>query len=190
MAQMHNQLSATEGIWALRRLPDMDEAQFNQWQTLLEHRTGMALTADRRSFLETNLGIRMREIGCSSYQAYYEQIVSGPNAIREWATLVDRLTVQETRFFRDSDAFRLVADYVLTRPREQLRKRALEVWSVGCSTGEEPYTLAMILNECMKQLELDRKSTRLNSSHVRISYAVFCLKKKKKKQTQIHRSQH
>ncbi len=154
MAQMHNQLSATEGIWALRRLPDMDEAQFNQWQTLLEHRTGMALTADRRSFLETNLGIRMREIGCSSYQAYYEQIVSGPNAIREWATLVDRLTVQETRFFRDSDAFRLVADYVLTRPREQLRKRALEVWSVGCSTGEEPYTLAMILNECMKQLEL------------------------------------
>ena len=42
----------------------------------------------------------MREIGCSSYQAYYEKIVSGPDAIREWATLVDRLTVQETRFFR------------------------------------------------------------------------------------------
>ncbi len=154
MAQMHNNLSPAEGIWSLRRLPDMDEAQFHQWQTLLEHRTGMTLSAERRSFLETNLGIRMREIGCSSYQAYYEKIVSGPDAIREWSTLVDRLTVQETRFFRDPDAFRLVADYVLTRPREQLRKRPLEAWSVGCSSGEEPYTLAMVLNECMAQLDL------------------------------------
>ncbi|QSP95412.1 protein-glutamate O-methyltransferase CheR [Marinobacter salinisoli] len=154
MAYMHKNLSPDEGIWSLRRLPDMDEAQFSQWQTLLEHRTGMTLSAERRSFLETNLGIRMREIGCSSYQAYYEQIVSGPNGIREWSTLVDRLTVQETRFFRDPDAFRLVSDFVLTRPREALKKRPLEVWSVGCSTGEEPYTLAMVLNECMTQLEL------------------------------------
>ncbi|WP_372964165.1 protein-glutamate O-methyltransferase CheR [Marinobacter sp.] len=152
MAHTHNQLSPKEGIWALRKLPDMDEAQFNQWQTLLEHRTGMTLPPDRRSFLETNLSIRMREIGCSSYQAYYEKIVTGPEAVREWATLVDRLTVQETRFFRDPDACRLVADYVMTRPREQLKARAIEAWSVGCSTGEEPYTLAMILDECIEQL--------------------------------------
>jgi len=154
MAHTHDNLSPAEGIWSMRRLPDMDSAQFHQWQTLLEHRTGIRLSADRRSFLETNIGIRMREIGCSSYQAYYEKIVSGPDAVVEWATLVDRLTVQETRFFRDPDAFRLVSDYVLTRPREQLRKRALEAWSVGCSTGEEPYTLAMVLNECMNQLAL------------------------------------
>src|SRR5690554_4494837 len=144
----------------------MEEPQFNQRQTWPEQRTAMALTADRRAFLEPNLASRSRQIGCTRYQAYYEQIVSGPNAIREWATLVDRLTVQETRFFRDSDAFRLVADYVLTRPREQLRKRALEVWSVGCSTGEEPYTLAMILNECMKQLELQPLFGEIGRAHV------------------------
>ncbi|SOB77550.1 MCP methyltransferase, CheR-type [Marinobacter sp. LV10R510-11A] len=154
MSELHNNPSTAESTWFLRRLPDMDEAQFCQWQALLEHRTGMTLPAERRSFLETNLAIRMREIGCSSYQAYYETIVSGPDAIREWSTLVDRLTVQETRFFRDPDAFRLVADYVLTRPREQFRKRPIEAWSVGCSTGEEPYTLAMVLNECMSQLAL------------------------------------
>ena len=126
MAETRNHLSPAEGVWSLRRLPDMDEAQFNQWQTLLEHRTGIILSSGRKSFLETNLGIRMREIGCSSYQAYYEMIVSGPDAVIEWSTLVDRLTVQETRFFRDPDAFRLVSDYVLTRPREQLKKRPLE----------------------------------------------------------------
>jgi chemotaxis protein methyltransferase CheR/type IV pilus assembly protein PilK len=154
MAETRNDLSAAEGIWSMRRLPEMDEAQFSQWQTLLEHRTGITLNAGRKSFLETNLGIRMREIGCNSYQAYYEKVVSGPDAIVEWSTLVDRLTVQETRFFRDPDAFRLVSDYVLTRPRELLKKRPLEAWSVGSSTGEEPYTLAMLLNECMNQLEL------------------------------------
>ena len=154
MSELHNNPSPAESTWFLRRLPRMDEAQLSQWQELLEHRTGMTLPAERRSFLETNLAIRMREIGCTSYQAYYETIVSGPDAIREWSTLVDRLTVQETRFFRDPDAFRLVADYVLTRPREQFRKHALEAWSVGCSTGEEPYTLAMVLNECMSQLDL------------------------------------
>ena len=154
MAETRNHLSPAEGIWSLRRLPDMDEAQFNQWQTLLEHRTGITLSSERKSFLETNLGIRMREIGCSSYQAYYEKIVSGPDAVVEWSTLVDRLTVQETRFFRDPDAFRLVSDYVLTRPRETLKRRPLEAWSVGCSTGEEPYTLAMLLNESMEGLSL------------------------------------
>lgn len=154
MADPHRNFPTGSDHWALRPLPDMDEAQFHQWKALLEHRTGMALSEERKSFLETNIGIRMREIGCGSYQAYYEKIVAGPEAVVEWATLVDRLTVQETRFFRDPDAFRLVSDYVMTRPREQLRKRPLEAWSVGCSTGEEAYTLAILLNECMEQLEL------------------------------------
>lgn len=154
MADPHRNFPTGSDHWALRPLPDMDEAQFHQWKALLEHRTGMTLSEERKSFLETNIGIRMREIGCGSYQAYYEKIVAGPEAVVEWATLVDRLTVQETRFFRDPDAFRLVSDYVMTRPREQLRKRPLEAWSVGCSTGEEAYTLAILLNECMEQLEL------------------------------------
>lgn len=154
MAEKLNDLPTAPGIWSLRQLPEMDEAQFNQWRTLLEHRTGMTLTRERKSFLETNLGIRMREIECNSYQAYYEKVVSGTEAVVEWGILVDRLTVQETRFLRDPDAFRLVSDYILTRPREVLKRRPLEAWSVGCSTGEEPYTLAMLLNESMTHLEL------------------------------------
>jgi chemotaxis protein methyltransferase CheR/type IV pilus assembly protein PilK len=146
--------SAT-GTWKLRPLAEMDEAQFLQWQALLEHRTGMTLSPERRSFLQTNLGIRMREIGCKTYQAYYEKVTSGSAAIVEWATLVDRLTVQETRFFRDRDAFRLVSDYIMTRPREHLKRHPLEAWSVGCSTGEEPYTLAMLLQQSMQQLGME-----------------------------------
>ncbi|MBS3804290.1 MAG: protein-glutamate O-methyltransferase CheR [Oleiphilaceae bacterium] len=154
MAETRNEPSQSSGNWFLRRFPEMDEAQFRQWQSLLEYRTGMTLMPDRKSFLETNLGIRMREIGCASFQAYYEKVVSGSEGVVEWATLVDRLTVQETRFQRDPEAFRLVSDYIRTRPRDFLKRRPLEAWSVGCSTGEEPYTLAMLLNESMIQLAL------------------------------------
>jgi len=140
--------------WALQKLPEMDDHQFRQWQQLLEDRTGIDLPKSRMIFLQTNLGIRMREVGCSTYQKYFEKVISPPYGIMEWTILVDRLTVQETRFFRDEDACNLVADYVLTRPIEDLKKSSLEVWSVGCATGEEPYTLAIILSECMDILGL------------------------------------
>src|SRR5690606_41672548 len=87
--------------WMLKNLPEMDERQFQQWQTLIEKRTGMSLPPERKTFLQTNLGIRMREIGCQSYQEYYEQVTNSPAGFIEWAILVDRLTVQETRFYRD-----------------------------------------------------------------------------------------
>ncbi len=140
--------------WALHKAPDMDENQFKQWQQLLESRTGMSLSENRKVFLETNLSSRMREINCDTYQAYFEKVISQPHGIIEWMTLVDRLTVQETRFFRDEDAYDLVTDYVLTRPIDELSKSSLEVWSVGCSTGEEPYTLAILLSQCMDILGL------------------------------------
>lgn len=142
--------------WVFKPQAEMDEKQFRQWQMLLESRTGMSLPESRKSFLQTNLGIRMREIGCGTYQEYFEKVISGTSGIIEWATLVDRLTVQETRFYRDPDACNLVTDYVLTRPRELLLQNSFEAWSVGCSTGEEPYTLAILLSECMSVLGLNK----------------------------------
>ncbi len=91
-------------------VPELDDTQFLRWQSLLEERTGMCLASQRRSFLQTSLGLRMREVGCDSYEQYYERITAGPSGAIEWTTLVDRLTVQETRFFRDPDAQKLRPD--------------------------------------------------------------------------------
>lgn len=151
MANAHGNQVAMHGRWTPERFAAMDDAQFDQWKTLLEQRTGMALASVRRSFLETNLGIRMRELGYSSYQDYYQAVMCGNGAIREWATLVDRLTIHETRFFRDPDACQMVANFINGHSREQLEQHPLEAWSVGCSSGEEPYTLAMVLADCLQQ---------------------------------------
>lgn len=125
-------------------VPELDDTQFLRWQSLLEERTGMCLASQRRSFLQTSLGLRMREVGCDSYEQYYERITAGAAGAIEWTTLVDRLTVQETRFFRDPDAFAFVEQYVQQKATELKADETLEFWSVGCSSGEEAYSLAMV----------------------------------------------
>lgn len=134
---------STNDRWGIKALAPISDEQFELWQTLIEARTGMTVGAARRSFLETNLAIRMREIGLSDYEAYYEQLMAGPVSEREWAILVDRLTVQETSFFRHPSSFALVRAHISELLLKEPSRKSLNLWSVGCSTGEEPYSLAM-----------------------------------------------
>lgn len=142
--------------WSLQVTPKLNEEQFALWQALLEDRTGMQITEHRKSFLETSLTLRMREIGLTDYDTYYEKLMSGLTGEIEWSTLVDRLTVQETSFFRHQSSFDLVRQYVQTLFANQPERNQVDLWSVGCSTGEEPYTLAMLMDTLVGDLEGDR----------------------------------
>ena len=101
--------------WSLRPLADMSAAEFNDWQTLLEERSGLVVTEQRRIFLQTNLSRRMREVGAQDYASYYRQVTDGPRGAVEWSTLMDSLTVQETRFFRHPPSFAMLSDYIQQR---------------------------------------------------------------------------
>lgn len=136
------------GVWALKPLADMTTAEFHDWRKLLEERTGVVVSDQRRAFLQANLSSRMRELGVQDYASYYRQVTDGPRGAVEWSTLLDRLTVQETRFFRHPASFELLSDYLRGRIEAGLA-RPLEIWSVGCSSGEEPYSLAMLAAEAL-----------------------------------------
>lgn len=135
--------------WALEPLADMSPAEFHDWQTLLEERSGMVVSEHRRSFLQTNLSARMREVGAADYASYYRQVTSGPRGAVEWSTLMDRLTVQETRFFRHPASFALLESHLRHRLDEGSLARPLALWSVGCASGEETYSLAMIADQLL-----------------------------------------
>lgn len=122
----------------------MDDNEFRLWAELLEKRTGVVVPPARKAFMVTNLRIRMREIGCPSFQNYYDDLLAGAKGAVEWATLVDRLTVHETRFFRHQPSLDLVRQYLSLEPAQSVDP--FDVWSVGCSTGEEAYSLAMIID--------------------------------------------
>lgn len=138
--------------WSFYGKAELNREQFDRWRALLEDRTGMQLSIERKSFLETSLNIRMREIGCDSYDLYYDKLMSGLAGEVEWATLVDRLTVQETSFFRHPGSYELVGQYCRKLYQEQQRKQ-IELWSVGCATGEEAYSLAMLMDELVASQE-------------------------------------
>ena len=141
--------------WALEPLADMSPAEFHDWQTLLEERSGMVVSERRRSFLQTNLSAHMREVGAPDYASYYRQVTSGPRGAVEWSTLMDRLTVQETRFFRHPASFDLLETYLRQRLEQESIKRPLALWSVGCASGEETYSLAMATTEALAGREFD-----------------------------------
>ena len=139
-------------IWSLKKSDRLPEQQSFLWENLLEKRAGVQLTQPQQVFLQTQVSIRMRELGLDSYDEYFA-CVQGDDiaAVAEWQVLVDRLVVKETTFFRHRPSLNLVKaflrDYVI-----QLKPRAsVEIWSVGCSTGEEPYALAAIAHDCFKE---------------------------------------
>jgi len=140
--------AAVRDRWSIRDMPAMEQEQFELWQALLEERTGMTLGQERKMFLETSLNIRMRELNLSDYDTYYQQLVTGTTEMKamEWSVLVDRITVQETSFFRHESSYALVEEFVAEYARRP-GKQSLDVWSVGCSTGEEPYSLGMLISE-------------------------------------------
>lgn len=135
--------------WSLRPLADMSSAEFREWQTLLEERSGMVISEERRSFLQVNLSARMREVGAADYASYYRQVTTGVRGAVEWSTLMDRLTVQETRFFRHPPSFVLLGEYIRQREAERESSRPWALWSVGCSSGEETYSLAICVSEAL-----------------------------------------
>jgi type IV pilus assembly protein PilK len=145
MAQIHAHMQAP---WQYTASPAMDDAQFQQWVALLESRTGISLPVTRKTFLVTNLHTRMRELGLADYQRYYNMVTDGTRGQVEWEILVDKLTVHETRFFRDSHALDLIREQYLAPLLGQQRSQPYTVnaWSVGCATGEEPYSLAMLMD--------------------------------------------
>ncbi|MHA7880737.1 MAG: CheR family methyltransferase [Saccharospirillum sp.] len=150
----------------IKRLPELSDRDFSLWQELLEERLGLQLSEQRRSFLKTSLAIRMRELGYDSYLDYYRYVRTGDAGLIEWNLLIDRVTVQETRFYRDTAAFSLARDFLQKRARQS--EKPLALWSVGCSTGEEAYSLAMLTMDMLRR-ECDQPNRRFGVTGTDVS---------------------
>ena len=146
---------ASGGAWTLKPLVDMTPAEFHDWQALLEERTGVVINEQRQAFLQTNLSARMRELDVPDYASYYRQVTDGPRGAVEWSTLLDRLTVQETRFFRHRPSFEVLEQYLALRlAQAKPGEQPWALWSVGCSSGEEPYSLAISAAQVLRDSEM------------------------------------
>ena len=141
--------------WSLRTLPTLSLEQFARWCKLLEERTGMQLVPQHKALLESQISSRMRELGLDDYDHYYQQVTNGASGMLEWTVIIDRIAVKETSFFRHRPSLEYVRRYLQHKINNQSLAQGFDVWSVGCATGEEAYSLSMVINDCFELAALN-----------------------------------
>lgn len=106
---------------------------------------GIDLTSYRRSYVERRVGARLRQLEMHSYRQYTDYLDEHPG---EYQRLLDTLTINVTEFFRDQvvwDSLKLRVIKPMIEYKKQGRSRTIRIWSAGCASGEEPYSLVMLL---------------------------------------------
>ncbi len=122
------------------------DSTFKQLRDLIYQKCGIFVTDSKKYFIETRLTKRLQENGLSNFEDYLYLIQYSLNG-KEIDRLFDAITTNETFFFRESQQTDLFIDVIAPKVIEQNGKKDIRVWSAACSTGEEPYTLAMLLKE-------------------------------------------
>jgi len=126
-----------------------DQARFGD---LVRQASGIEVPEVRQTELERALRQAMLESGASDLDALYEHL-AGSSGRATLDTLVEALTIGETHFFRNRPQFEALAGHIL--PELIARRRAsrqLRLWSAGCASGEEPYSLAILLEQLLPDL--------------------------------------
>jgi chemotaxis protein methyltransferase CheR len=128
----------------------MSNAEFDQLSEFIHDQCGIKMPVAKKIMLEARLQKRLRSLGLGSYGEYCDYVFNSPDRENEYVRMIDCVTTHKTDFFREPVHFQFLADTLLpefVNTGGAGRGRAFTVWSAACSTGEEPYTLAMTLSE-------------------------------------------
>lgn len=125
---------------------EFTDQDFSRLRELVYQHTGIRMADNRRDLIYGRLSRRLRALGLQSFGAYCRLIEDGHGD--ELEAFTNAVTTNLTAFFREAHHFDYLADTLIPELLERNREsRRIRLWSAGCSTGEEPYTLAMILRE-------------------------------------------
>jgi len=135
---------------------EMTDEEYRLLRNLVYDECGIWLKDEKKSFLMNRALRRMNALNVTSYYRYFKLLTDRKEKEHELLAFLDALTINETAFFRNKPQMDVFADIVL--PEIVSKKRAqknmtLKIWSAGCSTGQEPYTLAMIIRDTLMDLK-------------------------------------
>ncbi|MCD6288722.1 MAG: protein-glutamate O-methyltransferase CheR [Candidatus Hydrogenedentes bacterium] len=120
----------------------MDKVTFDKFRELVYEKSGISLSDKKQSLVRSRIAKRMRELGIDCYRAYLKHVKNDKTG-RELVRLLDVISTNVTSFFREEQHFDLIGQ--LMREWVDAGQRRFRFWSAACSTGEEPYSLAMTL---------------------------------------------
>lgn len=131
-------------------LCSMTPREFERFSALIYEEAGIKMPQAKKTMLEARLQKRLKALGMRSFQEYADFIFSPVGRDQEIIHLIDVVTTNKTDFFREPFHFDYLVREVIPRLRQscgagETSGRPFKIWSAGCSTGEEPYTMAMVL---------------------------------------------
>ena len=128
----------------------ISEEEFRLIRDMIYSHCGIYFTPESRYILEKRVAARLAFHNITSYKDYYLLLKYDLNRDQEMSALMDVITTNETYFFREAFQLKAFTDEILpelVKEKSRTGDRSLRIWSAGCSTGEEPYTIAMLLLE-------------------------------------------
>lgn len=133
--------------------PVLSEKQLRRVADYIGREVGIQLETSKHTLVEGRLRRRLRLLGFDDFRDYLDFVLDSADGRNEQLHLIDAITTNKTDFFREPEHFRYLVDTALPeleRYRRQHGRPDLHFWSAGCSSGEEPYTLAIVLSETME----------------------------------------
>ncbi|MCH7868764.1 MAG: protein-glutamate O-methyltransferase CheR [Myxococcales bacterium] len=129
--------------------------EFDLLRAYIRSVSGIELSSKKMALVESRLNRRLLSLGLRSFREYYIRLLQDDDS--ECQNMLDRITTNETSFFREPAQFELLEEVVIPRWKEQARgkrrRKHIRVWSAGCSTGEEPYSVGMCLLHALPRTE-------------------------------------
>jgi chemotaxis protein methyltransferase CheR len=129
----------------------MDDESFERLSTFVTREYGIKLPAVKKTMLESRLNKKVKSLGMSSYAQFLDFIFSDAGKQGELFSVIDLITTNKTDFYREPAHFEYLLENFLPAYVREHRNRNLRIWSAGCATGEEPYTLIIVLEEFKKR---------------------------------------
>jgi len=145
-------------------IPALLPKEFERFSKLAYEHFGLDLSTGKHELVAARLGRKLRELGLRSYQEYYD-LVEADASGEELVSMVDLLTTNHTSFFREPPHFDLLRDTIFPA----LRGRAhIHIWSAACSSGEEPYSIAMTMLEADREAALAKVKIKATDISTRV----------------------
>jgi len=130
-------------------IPPLKDEEFEAIRKLVYKKSGIFLNEEKRDLVRNRLGKILRRKQISSFKDYYKLVIKDPTG-QELIQLLDAISTNFTHFFRENQHFEFLKNTVILNCSQNKR---IKIWSAGCSSGEEPYSIAITLLEAIKDIE-------------------------------------
>jgi chemotaxis protein methyltransferase CheR len=129
---------------------EFKDTDFKRLSSFIYKQYGINLYPKKKVLVKSRLQRRLKALGINSYSEYCDFVINSEKGSEESLFMVDRISTNKTDFFREPEHFDILTKKIIPQYLKESKKNKLEIWSAGCSTGQEPYTLAMVLSDLSK----------------------------------------